>query len=42
MAGKRAETLLELMGQVNEVGHHGTQIGALRDLYAWRGSALAT
>ena len=21
---------------LNEVGHHGTQIGALRDLYAWR------
>jgi hypothetical protein len=26
---------------LNEVGHHGTQIGALRDVYAWRGSAAA-
>ena len=26
-------------GALNEVGHHGTQIGALRDVYAWRRSA---
>jgi hypothetical protein len=26
---------------LTEVGHHGTQIGALRDLYAWRRSAAA-
>ena len=25
-----------IAGALNEVGHHGTQIGALRDLYAWR------
>jgi hypothetical protein len=25
-----------IAGTLNEVGHHGTQIGALRDLYAWR------
>jgi hypothetical protein len=27
---------------LNEVGHHGTPIGALRDVYAWRGSAAGT
>ena len=26
---------------LNEVGHHGTQIGALRDAYAWRRSTAA-
>jgi len=26
---------------LTEVGHHGTQIGALRDVYAWRRSAAA-
>jgi hypothetical protein len=25
-----------IAGTLNEVGHHGTQIGVLRDLYAWR------
>jgi hypothetical protein len=25
-----------IAGTLTEVGHHGTQIGALRDLYAWR------
>jgi DinB superfamily len=25
-----------IAGALNEVSHHGTQIGALRDLYAWR------
>lgn len=25
-----------IAGPLNEVSHHGTQIGALRDLYAWR------
>ncbi|MDA8290813.1 MAG: DinB family protein [Actinomycetota bacterium] len=28
-----------IAGTLNEVGHHGTQIGALRDFYAWRPSA---
>jgi hypothetical protein len=28
-----------IAGTLTEVGHHGTQIGALRDLYAWRESA---
>ena len=27
-----------IAGALTEVGHHGTQIGALRDLYAWRRS----
>jgi hypothetical protein len=30
-----------IAGTLNEVGHHGTQIGALRDVYAWRRSAAA-
>jgi hypothetical protein len=25
-----------IAGALAEVGHHGTQIGALRDVYAWR------
>jgi hypothetical protein len=25
-----------IAGALNEIGHHGTQIGVLRDLYAWR------
>jgi hypothetical protein len=25
-----------IAGTLNEVSHHATQIGALRDLYAWR------
>jgi hypothetical protein len=25
-----------IAGALNEIGHHGTQIGALRDVYAWR------
>jgi hypothetical protein len=25
-----------IAGALTEIGHHGTQIGALRDLYAWR------
>jgi hypothetical protein len=25
-----------MAGTLTEVGHHGTQIGALRDLYVWR------
>ena len=25
-----------IAGTLTEIGHHGTQIGALRDLYAWR------
>jgi hypothetical protein len=28
-------------GTLTEVGHHGTQIGALRDVYAWRRSTAA-
>ncbi len=31
-----------IAGALNEVGHHGTQIGALRDVYAWRRSAETT
>jgi hypothetical protein len=30
-----------IAGTLNEVGHHGTQIDALRDVYAWRRSAAA-
>ena len=29
-------------GVLNEVGHHGAQIGALRDMYAWRRSTAIT
>jgi hypothetical protein len=25
-----------IAGALTEAGHHGAQIGALRDLYAWR------
>jgi len=28
-----------IAGTLTEVDHHATQIGALRDAYAWRGSA---
>lgn len=28
-----------IAGTLNEVGHHGAQIGAVRDLYAWRSTA---
>jgi hypothetical protein len=31
-----------IAGTLNEVGHHGTQIGALRDVYAWRRSTETT
>jgi hypothetical protein len=30
-----------IAGTLNEIGHHGTQIGALRDVYAWRRSVAA-
>jgi len=30
-----------IAGTLTEVDHHGTQIGALRDLYAWRRSTAA-
>jgi hypothetical protein len=30
-----------IAGTLTEVGHHGTQIGALRDVYAWRRSTAA-
>jgi hypothetical protein len=30
-----------IAGALNEVSHHGTQIGALRDAYAWRRPAAA-
>jgi DinB superfamily len=30
-----------IAGALNEVGHHGSQVGALRDAYAWRRSTAA-
>jgi hypothetical protein len=30
-----------IAGTLNEVGHHGTQVGALRDAYAWRRATAA-